>query len=228
MSKTLLTKKIENILYRKYGHTLGTFICFEVQFGFHVQHGEREYVDAATYNTRDELVCFEIKVSTSDFHSKAKTTFIGNKNYYVMPLELYEKVKDEIPPGIGVQVLCEQDTHFGEDWKYHHSTTYGDSDLVTVKPCKKQSTHKYDQNTILWSFVRSSCNWNNKNIKDRDTVFSDVESIIKHYLMLTDIHGNRLNLKNYNRVKEEKVIELYVVEEYHPDDFKKLLDYITC
>lgn len=227
MGKTLLTKKIENILYRKYGYTLGTFICFEVQFGFHVRHGEREFVDAATYSTNGELVCFEIKVSTSDFHSKAKTTFIGNKNYYVMPLELYEKVKDEIPPEIGVQVLCDSKEHWDKETGWHRTMTYGTSELVTVKPCKKQATHKFDENTILWSFVRSSCNGNNGEIKHRNTEFTDIEPLIREHLAITDGHGKRFNLKNYNKIKDRKVIELYVDEELMPEDFNKLLHFIA-
>ncbi|MEB5480739.1 hypothetical protein P8825_14320 [Shouchella clausii] len=43
-------------------------------------------------------------MSASDFRSKAKNTFVGHYNYYVMTRELYEKVKEEIPSHIGVYV----------------------------------------------------------------------------------------------------------------------------
>lgn len=43
-------------------------------------------------------------MSASDFRSKAKNTFVGHYNYYVMTRELYEKVKGEIPSHIGVYV----------------------------------------------------------------------------------------------------------------------------
>ncbi len=57
-----------------------------------------------TYDTKGIWRCYEIKVSKSDFRSKAAKTFIGHYNYYVMPQELFEEVKDEIPGHIGVYV----------------------------------------------------------------------------------------------------------------------------
>lgn len=48
--------------------------------------------------------CYEIKVSKSDFHSKARLTFAGDFNYFVLPLELFEKVAAEIPEKVGVMV----------------------------------------------------------------------------------------------------------------------------
>ena len=62
----------------------------------------KERVDYITYDTNGIWRCYEIKISKSDFHSKAHNTFIGHFNYYVMPKELYEAVKDEIPKHIGV------------------------------------------------------------------------------------------------------------------------------
>lgn len=43
-------------------------------------------------------------MSKSDFHSKAKKTFIGHYNYFVLTNELYGEVKDEIPNHIGIYV----------------------------------------------------------------------------------------------------------------------------
>jgi len=53
---------------------------------------------------RDEvkIICYEIKVTRADFLSKNGHNFVGNENYYVMPLELYAKVRDLIPVDIGV------------------------------------------------------------------------------------------------------------------------------
>lgn len=64
----------------------------------------KERVDYITYNTKGIWRCYEIKISKSDFHSKNNNTFIGHYNYYVLPKELYEQVKDEIPNHIGVYV----------------------------------------------------------------------------------------------------------------------------
>lgn len=51
---------------------------------------------------KGDFFCYEVKSSVEDFHSKNGHNFIGDFNYYVMPEEVYEKVKDEIPYGVGV------------------------------------------------------------------------------------------------------------------------------
>lgn len=63
-----------------------------------------ERVDYITYDTKGIFRCYEIKVSKSDFYSKAKKTFVGHYNYFVMPWDLYEEVKKDIPSHIGVYV----------------------------------------------------------------------------------------------------------------------------
>lgn len=83
------------------------FGCFEVTIGF----GGIERVDYLTYDTKDIWRCYEIKVSKSDFHSKAHHTFIGNYNYYVIPKKLYDELQNEIPEHIGVYcggILCKK------------------------------------------------------------------------------------------------------------------------
>ena len=75
-------------------------MCFEVTIGWF----GKERVDCLSYDTNGIWRCYEIKVSKSDFHSKAKKTFCGNYNYYVLTNDLYNEVKDEIPNHIGVYV----------------------------------------------------------------------------------------------------------------------------
>lgn len=53
---------------------------------------------------KGDVYCYEIKSSVEDFHSKNGHNLIGDFNYYVMPLEVYEKVRDELPYSVGV--LC--------------------------------------------------------------------------------------------------------------------------
>ncbi len=51
-----------------------------------------------------EWRCYELKVTKADFHSKAKLSFIGNYNYFVLPQKLFEEVQSEIPTHIGVLI----------------------------------------------------------------------------------------------------------------------------
>jgi hypothetical protein len=97
IAKTELTLELEKNL-RSSTSKKGLFGCFEVTIGF---NGD-ERVAYITYDTKGIWRCYEIKVFKADFHSKASKTFVGHYNYYVMPKELYDKVKDEIPKHIGV------------------------------------------------------------------------------------------------------------------------------
>ena len=56
---------------------------------------------------KGDVYCYEIKSSVEDFHSKNGHNLIGDFNYYVMPLEVYEKVMDEIPYSVGVMHKAE-------------------------------------------------------------------------------------------------------------------------
>ncbi|MDA8223474.1 MAG: hypothetical protein M0Z35_17630 [Desulfitobacterium hafniense] len=99
IAKTELTKELERKIWGT-TNKKGVFGCFEVTVGWF----GNERVDYMTYDTKGIWRCYEIKISKSDFHSKSHNTFIGNFNYYVMPKELYDQVKDEIPKHIGVYV----------------------------------------------------------------------------------------------------------------------------
>lgn len=48
------------------------------------------------------ITCVEIKITLSDFKSKHGHNFCGHCNYYAMPKDLYPKVLDLIPDGVGV------------------------------------------------------------------------------------------------------------------------------
>lgn len=60
---------------------------------------------------KGDFYCYEVKSCVADFNSKNGHNFIGDFNYYVMPQELYEQVKDKIPYNVGV--LVPANTHFG-------------------------------------------------------------------------------------------------------------------
>lgn len=48
------------------------------------------------------ITCFEIKVTKADFKSANGHNFVGNLNYYVVPLALYHEIKSDVPKGIGL------------------------------------------------------------------------------------------------------------------------------
>lgn len=99
MAKNEATLQLERDIYNA-TKKQGVFGCYEVTIGWYGS----ERVDYITYDTKGIWRCYEIKSSLSDFRSKAKLSFHGHYNYFVLTDELYEKVKDEIPSHIGIYV----------------------------------------------------------------------------------------------------------------------------
>jgi len=100
LMKTKLTKDLENTLYQ-YCYEQGFYVVEEVSMP-----DKKGIVDTLSYQQLPdgsiEWRCFELKVTKSDFHSKAKLSFIGNYNYFVLTQKLFDEIKDEIPNHIGV------------------------------------------------------------------------------------------------------------------------------
>lgn len=144
MAKTNETLNLEQQIYRT-THKMGVFGCFEVTIGWF----GKERVDYMTYDTKGIFRCFEIKVSKSDFNSKAKLSFVGHYNYYVMPQELYEQVKDEIPSHIGVYV----------------GTAYRVFSLI--KKAKKQEL-QVDEQILKDSMIRSLSRYLDEQLENND------------------------------------------------------------
>ena len=84
----------------------------EVTFDYVTAHPIRvdymRFKPRNTYTTEGiengDFYFYEVKSSVEDFHSPNGHNFIGDFNYYVMPQEVMEKVRDEIPPHIGVYI----------------------------------------------------------------------------------------------------------------------------
>lgn len=158
MSKTQTTKTLEQLLANRFNKR-NEFYVFECTIGWYGS----EIVDCIMYNCNRETYCYEIKQSKQDFHSKNKLTFIGNKNYFVMPYNLYEEVKNEIPQTIGVLVAIEKMEEkeeittdvFGNKWTRRWTEPVnGLNELYCIKPAKKQEL-KADKEVILSSMLRS-------------------------------------------------------------------------
>lgn len=67
-------------------------------------------VDVIGINKQREIINVEIKVTKADFKSDHGHTFIGHKNYYAMPQELYDSIdKKDIPKGVGVMICSVSD-----------------------------------------------------------------------------------------------------------------------
>lgn len=95
------TRDMEHAIYNELWRQ-GRYMCFEVKMP-----NKNERVDLLSYETDGTWRFFELKLTNSDFHSKNMVTFLGNYNYYVIPMELFAKVKEEIPDWVGVYCVVE-------------------------------------------------------------------------------------------------------------------------
>lgn len=55
--------------------------------------------------------CFEVKISVSDFKSKNGHNFHGNRNYYVVPNDIFSDINSLVPPEIGIIVFYPKSGH---------------------------------------------------------------------------------------------------------------------
>lgn len=144
----LTTKEMEHLIYR-YLWKQGTYLCFEVMMpdtrGRYMYNNER--VDLLSYETKGYWRFYELKLTKSDFHSTSKVTFLGHYNYYVMPIELYQEVKDEIPSHVGVYAVYTRGN-------YHYISG-------CTKRAKKQEL-QVDSNLLMFSFMQALSRENQK------------------------------------------------------------------
>ena len=93
----------------------------EVTFDYATTHSVRvDYMKFKPLNNtvggieKGDFYCFEVKSCVDDFKSKNGHNFIGDFNYYVMPLTVYEEVKDLIPYNVGV--FTEETDRIGQSY----------------------------------------------------------------------------------------------------------------
>lgn len=195
MGKTDLTLQLERDIHSATKKT-GLVGCFEVTIG----KGGNERVDYITFDTKNIVRCYEIKVSKSDFYSSAKKTFIGHYNYYVMPKELFDIVEKDIPKHIGV--YCGKQHGF-------------------VKNPQKQEL-KVELDTIKTSIMfglyrEAKKGWDSKDVDK----LAQLKNTVAHYKKEAD-----LNNENYREARNKiNIISRYLRKNNLPNIDKILEDY---
>lgn len=89
---------------------------------------------------KGDFYCYEVKSSVEDFHSKNGHNFLGDYNYYVMPEEVYEQIKKEIPYQVGVYV---------PDGMNYRGEWY---DLKAIKKAKRKDRSRPVSEMLLMMF----------------------------------------------------------------------------
>ena len=100
-------------------------------------------------NNARYVICFEIKISVEDFCSKNGHNFVGNLNYYVVPKQLVNNIKDKVPEGIGI-------------FAYEETS----DKLFKIKDSQYRTITEADYNWFLLSIINKQTKRNEKELKD--------------------------------------------------------------
>lgn len=112
MNRKKITKFLGNLLKRERFSGIGKYWASEV--GIDCCTTDVKRVDFMQFKPagvvgisgieKGIFICYEVKSCKADFESGFGRNFIGEKNYFVMPMATYKEVIQEIPRGIGVLV----------------------------------------------------------------------------------------------------------------------------
>ena len=150
MNRKAITEELSRLTEKYINPTSDTRLYWakEVTFDYRTENQIRvDYMHFVPMNNtisgieHGDFYCYEIKSSVEDFNSKNGHNFIGDFNYYVMPFEVYEKVKNNIPYGIGVYVP------FTDDFQVKH--------LRSVKTARR-SVREKPLTEMLFMMFRSA------------------------------------------------------------------------
>ena len=146
--KSPITNHIEYLIF-KHTNKLGTYGCREVKIGGvktkRFITDNQEFVDYMTITSDGEITCYEIKSSLDDIKSNARLSFYGHKNYFVMPIELYNDICDE--------------SWFLRKLENHTVGVISVNkfdELKVVKKCKNKKLSIGTQTILLESFAKST------------------------------------------------------------------------
>lgn len=141
----LLSLSLERYINPNYDSRI--YWAKEVTFNYHTNNAIRvDYMKFKPMNNtvsgieKGDFYCYEVKSSLEDFHSKNGHNFVGDFNYYVMPEEIYKKVRYDIPYNVGV-LVPEKKSYSGE-WY----------DLKSVKKAKRQDRSRPVSEMLLMMF----------------------------------------------------------------------------
>lgn len=138
---------------------------------------------------KGDFYCYEVKSSVDDFHSKNGHNFLGDYNYYVMPEEVYEQVKKEIPYQVGVYV---------PDGMNYRGEWYG---LKAIKKAKRK-----DRSRPVYGCLCATCEHRHTSFKKCETscLCCDPDMPLDSFEYDTEAYGGISKCASYSRKKETK------------------------
>lgn len=106
------------------------------------------------------FTCYEVKSCKADFNSGFGKNFVGEKNYFVMPMSTYKEVISEIPYFVGV--LCPIPLGREKYDEFENPTELYD-DIKDWKLQTIRNAHQHERNRsiieLLFCMLRSGKEW---------------------------------------------------------------------
>lgn len=151
---------------------------------------------------KGDFYCYEVKSSVEDFHSKNGHNFLGDFNYYVMPMEVYERVKAEIPYHVGVLVPTDSVPASPLLKAFRASLQ---TNLTSVKKARQKNRNK-PTSEILMMMFRSATR--ERKLNEKSTIFN-VENIIEQINELSVYYDNDyFSSNNEPMILKKEVLEI--------------------
>lgn len=164
MNRKEITKMLSDLLIRQRFSGIGKYWAREVCIDFGTTDVKRidfmQFVPprqtAISDIEKGIFVCYEIKSCKADFSSGYGRNFIGEKNYFVMPMETYKELIHDIPRGVGVLVPVPDSADAYEE--FQHPTDLSENRkwrLHTIRNAYTQG-RKRSTTELLFCMLRSS------------------------------------------------------------------------
>lgn len=163
MNRKETTKFLSNLLIRDRFSGRGKYWASEVSIDYGTTDVKRvdfmQFQPAGVVGVSEIekgiFICYEVKSCKADFKSGFGKNFIGEKNYFVMPMTTYKKLINDIPYNVGVIVpvpkYADKYEEFKNPTELSEETVWG---LCTIKQSIPQP-RKRSITELLFCMLRS-------------------------------------------------------------------------
>ncbi len=164
MTRNEITAMLSRLLVQQRLSGRGKYYASEVTLDFGTSHEKRvDFMQFCPTNTtsvsgieKGEFVCYEVKSCLADYKSGHGQNFIGERNYLVMPMELYKKIGNELGSNIGVIVPIPKGVDRLDE--YENPTELDDSkqwELTIIRNSVRKDREHYSVVELLFCMFRS-------------------------------------------------------------------------
>lgn len=164
MNRKETTNFLRQLLITEKLSGMGKYWASEVSLDYGTTDVKRvdfmQFVPAGQINVSEIekgiFICYEVKSCKADFKSGFGKNFIGEKNYFVMPMSTYKEVVQDVPHNVGVMVPIPIYVDKYQEFENPTTLTQKISDwkLSIIKSAIPQGRKK-PMNELLFCMLRS-------------------------------------------------------------------------